>query len=84
MPLDDTYSFDYEIENRVNKVLKLTMPINADKMPTNDLSAQQSLINERERGPSNDHRLQTRRPTPPHPRVNRNLGGDEAQRADLL
>lgn len=48
VPLDDTYSFDYGIENRDSKVIEINnadkMPINADKMPINYLSAQQSLI----------------------------------------
>lgn len=41
VPLDDTYSFDYGIENRGSKVIEIN---NADKMPINYLSAQQSLI----------------------------------------
>lgn len=43
VPLDDTYSFDYGIENRDSKVIEINnadkMPINADKMPINYLSA---------------------------------------------
>ena len=41
VPLDDTYSFDYGIENSDSKVIEIN---NADKMPINYLSAQQSLI----------------------------------------
>lgn len=41
VPLDDMYSFDYGIENRGSKVIEIN---NADKMPINYLSAQQSLI----------------------------------------
>ena len=50
MPLDGIYSFDYGIENRSNNAIETKsadkMPISADKMPTNNLSAQQSSINE--------------------------------------
>ena len=41
VPLDDTYSFDYGMENRGSKVIEIN---NADKMPINHLSAQQGLI----------------------------------------
>ena len=52
VPLDDSYSFDYGIENSVctgddkdNGIQNADkMPINADKMPINNLSAQQKKI----------------------------------------
>ena len=48
VPLDDEYSFDYGIENRSNNVIETKsadkMPISADKVPINNLTAQQNTI----------------------------------------
>ena len=41
VPLDDAYSFDYGIEAGSSKVIEIN---NADKMPINNLTAQQNTI----------------------------------------
>ena len=48
VPLDNDYSFDYSTENRGNDETKTKsadkLPISADKLPINNLSAQKKLI----------------------------------------